>query len=186
MEYLYDNILIIDNNLLNDKLFLFYLKMGFLKQFSFVVDIPKILVCLHDEKIDSKVKKFIESINLIAFSYSKKMDLNNFKKSVHFDEFDSGIYVLKNKNNYEFVFIGGSGENLSNAKKSILEKQINKYNNIVKLKKNIKKTIKNHKKSLKIIHFYYQNQKFPKHLVFFTSYEFILFKQKYNHLNYSQ
>lgn len=171
-----DNKLIIDDNLFFDKLFLFYLKLGILKQFSFVIDVPKILVQITDK---NRLHNFVKNLTFVSVKFSQNLGYNHFKNFVHFGEFDFGIFECS-KN--EFLLVSGSGDKLSKAKISIIDKSLNDYKKIKKLQKNVVFSLKNTKKHKKIAIFNKNNQKISKLLHMHTNAYLIELKQKFSNL----
>lgn len=150
MDYeLKDNKLIIDNNLLQDKLFLFYLSKAILNLFTFEVDEPRIL--LNTNLNLSLVNNFCEIIIL-------NENMNTFAYLTHFAEFDLGIFIEKSTTKINLNFISGSGHNLSKIKLSVIQKILIKYKKSKFLLKKIQKKLKKCKNST-IIYNIYKNSK---------------------------
>ncbi len=195
MDYCFENgkLLIFKDNLLHDKLFLFALKSGILNLFSFEVDKPRILICdplgiinqvqkalanfAQVENIDIKSCTYIDILEKVKteHNFSPFDALKNFSVLVHFLEFDAGIMLGKNHaNKIEFCFVSGSGFLLSQAKQSVIEKTLKKY----EMLKNLKKTAKKCKKTDKNIKKYAKNYKNK----IFYSWNLAFQKQRYEKL----
>ncbi len=176
MDYCFENgrLSIFNDNLLHDKLFLFALKSGILNLFSFEVDKPRILICGQldiTNQLQKALENFaqVENIDIKSCTFIDRLEkgktknnfaffdaLQNFATLVHFLEFDAGIMLGKNHSNkVEFCFVSGSGFLLSQAKQSVIEKTLKKY----EMLKNLKKTAKKCKKTDKNIKKYAKNLK---------------------------
>lgn len=147
-----DEIRIVDKSILlykdkiNDATFLHFLCLGVINQFSYVLDKPRILV--FDE--NCVFKKLYKNLTKIGLEVCLSNNKENFANIVHFCEFDFGIVITQKVDVFVINFVSGSGDEISQTKFSIIEKELIKINNFRKNDaKNAKKLKKIKKRTIK-------------------------------------
>ena len=133
-------------------IFLHFLCIGIINQFTYVIDRPRILI--YDEQ--NLFNKLYDKLNFIGLDIWFSDDLDYFNQKVHFCEFDLGIIVSQKSNIVTINFVSGSGDKISQTKFSIIEKELKKINIFMK---NGTKSAKKLKKINKIKIKYEKNNK---------------------------
>ena len=147
MDYkIKDRSIILQKKYVKNKYFLHFLCLGIINQFTYVIDIPRILI--YDKQ--NLFQKLYDKLNFIGLDIWFSDNLDYFNKKVHFCEFDLGIIVSQQSNDIILNFVSGSGDKISQTKFSIIEKEMKKINIFMKNgTKNAKKLKKINKIKIK-------------------------------------
>ena len=153
MDYeIKDRSIILQKKDAENTIFLHFLCLGIVNQFTYVIDRPRILI--YDDQ--NLLQKMYDKLNNIGLDIWFSDDLDYFNKKVHFCEFDLGIIVTQNYKNITINYVSGSGDKISQTKFSIIEKEMKKINFFMK---NGTKNAKKLKKINKIKVKYEKNNK---------------------------
>lgn len=147
MDYeIKDRSIILQKKYAEYTIFLHFLCIGIINQFTYVIDRPRILI--YDEQI--LFQKLYDKLNFIGLDIWFSDDLDYFNQKVHFCEFDLGIIISQKSNIVTIDFVSGSGDKISQTKFSIIEKELKKINIFMKNgTKNAKKLKKINKIKIK-------------------------------------